>query len=256
MRQSPLLTAGLLALLLGGGALAQAPSPPPGSAPVGSMGGTSVDPSTIQPGLGTQTLPPKDNVAQPLLPSAGGQTQSMAPGVQVECGLDKNRSGCLGPDLRVSPAQAAGAVNMTPANNQATSTPQAPLSPAGSPTTAGSATTGSAVTGRTGTDSAPAGAQDPTNQLRSSRIVGRAVTTVQGDKIGDVEDLLMDASGRVRQVVLGVGGFLGVGERRVAVDYEKLVIKPQTDGTLALNVNMTVQEVKDAPALGGVAAKR
>jgi len=210
------------------------------------MGGTSVDPATIEPGLGSQTPVPRRPDQQPLLPSAEGHSNSKAPSVDVECTLDKNRADCLGQDLRVSPAQAADAVNMTSANTRPTSTQQAPLSPAGSPSMAGSTLSGSAIKGRTGSDPAPAGPQDPTNSLRSSSIVGRAVTNTQGEKLGDVEDLLMDASGRVQQIVLGVGGFLGLGEKHVAIDFDKLVIKPQTDGTMALAVTMAAQEIRDA----------
>ena len=42
------------------------------------------------------------------------------------------------------------------------------------------------------------------------------------EKIGDIEELIVDKSGKVDNVVLGVGGFLGVGEHYVAVPMEKL----------------------------------
>jgi hypothetical protein len=42
------------------------------------------------------------------------------------------------------------------------------------------------------------------------------------ENIGSISDLLMDKSGTVKIAVIGVGGFLGMGEHLVAVPYEKL----------------------------------
>jgi hypothetical protein len=42
------------------------------------------------------------------------------------------------------------------------------------------------------------------------------------EKIGDINDVVLDKSGKVEKVVLGVGGFLGMGEHYVAVAYDKL----------------------------------
>ena len=42
------------------------------------------------------------------------------------------------------------------------------------------------------------------------------------EKIGDVNDVIFDRSGKVSNVILGVGGFLGLGEHYVAVPFDKL----------------------------------
>jgi hypothetical protein len=44
----------------------------------------------------------------------------------------------------------------------------------------------------------------------------------QNDKIGDIKELLMDKSGKIDTVAIGVGGFLGVGEHDVAVKFDQL----------------------------------
>ncbi len=40
-------------------------------------------------------------------------------------------------------------------------------------------------------------------------------------RVGEIEDLLIDGSGQIRAVVIGVGGFLGLGEKSVAVPFEE-----------------------------------
>jgi sporulation protein YlmC with PRC-barrel domain len=59
-------------------------------------------------------------------------------------------------------------------------------------------------------------------QWRASKVIGVNVYNDNNEKIGDIEELIVDKSGKVDQVVLGVGGFLGMGEHYVAVPMEKL----------------------------------
>src|ERR1700694_2056642 len=59
-------------------------------------------------------------------------------------------------------------------------------------------------------------------QWRSSKVIGVNVYNENNEKIGDIEELIIDKSGKVDNVVLGVGGFLGMGEHYVAVPMEKL----------------------------------
>jgi sporulation protein YlmC with PRC-barrel domain len=59
-------------------------------------------------------------------------------------------------------------------------------------------------------------------QWRSSKLIGVNVYNESNDKIGDIQELIVDKAGKVENVVLGVGGFLGMGEHYVAVPMEKL----------------------------------
>ena len=58
-----------------------------------------------------------------------------------------------------------------------------------------------------------------------ANIIGESVYNGTGDnaeKIGDVSDVVFDAGGKAKSVVIGVGGFLGIGAKNVAFDYDKL----------------------------------
>src|SRR4051794_18268563 len=57
---------------------------------------------------------------------------------------------------------------------------------------------------------------------RASKLVGVDVYNEANEKIGDINEVILDKSGKVSNVILGVGGFLGMGEHYVAVSYDKL----------------------------------
>ena len=60
------------------------------------------------------------------------------------------------------------------------------------------------------------------DEWRVSKMAGVKVYNEANENIGSINDLLMDKSGAVKIAVIGVGGFLGMGEHLVAVPYEKL----------------------------------
>jgi len=72
---------------------------------------------------------------------------------------------------------------------------------------------------------APAAAASETSfqgNWRSSKLVGLSVYNESNESLGSINDLLMDKSGNVKAVVIGVGGFLGVGEHLVALPLDKV----------------------------------
>jgi sporulation protein YlmC with PRC-barrel domain len=70
-------------------------------------------------------------------------------------------------------------------------------------------------------------------EWRASKLAGVDVYNEANEKIGDINDVILDRSGKVAKVILGVGGVLGLGERYVAVAFDKLkwVDQPVTSTT-------------------------
>jgi sporulation protein YlmC with PRC-barrel domain len=70
----------------------------------------------------------------------------------------------------------------------------------------------------------PAAASDSSFQgdWRASKVVGVSVYNDNNESLGSINDLLMDNSGNIKAVVIGVGGFLGVGEHLVAIPFDKI----------------------------------
>jgi sporulation protein YlmC with PRC-barrel domain len=71
---------------------------------------------------------------------------------------------------------------------------------------------------------APAAASDSSFQgnWRVSKVVGLSVYNDNNESLGSINDLLTDKDGNIKGVVVGVGGFLGVGEHLVAVPFDKI----------------------------------
>jgi sporulation protein YlmC with PRC-barrel domain len=66
---------------------------------------------------------------------------------------------------------------------------------------------------------------------RASQLDGVDVYNQNNERIGEVDDVLVDKSGKVEAVVIGVGGFLGIGERNVAVPFNALQWQMQDQAT-------------------------
>jgi sporulation protein YlmC with PRC-barrel domain len=60
------------------------------------------------------------------------------------------------------------------------------------------------------------------NQVMASKLIGTTVVGANNESIGDVNDVIVDRNGQVMAVVIGVGGFLGIGEKDVAVQFQQL----------------------------------
>jgi len=70
-------------------------------------------------------------------------------------------------------------------------------------------------------------------EWRASKLAGVEVYNEANEKIGDINEVILDRSGKVANVILGVGGVLGLGEHYVAVAFDKLkwVDQPVTSTT-------------------------
>ena len=86
------------------------------------------------------------------------------------------------------------------------------------------------------------------NEIRASKLIG---TTVQNDankSIGKINEVVLGKDGKVAAVVVGVGGFLGMGEREVAMSYESLCLAQDSNGKFRVVFNATKDPLKAAPA--------
>jgi sporulation protein YlmC with PRC-barrel domain len=87
----------------------------------------------------------------------------------------------------------------------------------------------------------------PEGQWLASLFIGQPVSNEAGERVGDINDLLFDKSGRIVNVVIGVGGFLGIGEKSVAVPYSALSITAGADGKRVVGLAQSKEQLKSAP---------
>jgi sporulation protein YlmC with PRC-barrel domain len=98
-------------------------------------------------------------------------------------------------------------------------------------------------------ESIPLATSKPTQEqtlVSSSAFIGTAVKNLQGEKLGNLQELMIDPqSGRVVYAVLASGGVLGMGEKSVAIPWETLKVGLEKD---ELIVEMDKDKLQSAPA--------
>ncbi|AOG08151.1 MULTISPECIES: PRC-barrel domain-containing protein [Rhizobium/Agrobacterium group] len=67
------------------------------------------------------------------------------------------------------------------------------------------------------------------SQISVSDFMGQAIYTADNQSIGDINDLLVEKDGGIVAAVVGVGGFLGIGEKDVAIPFDKITITREMD---------------------------
>ena len=91
--------------------------------------------------------------------------------------------------------------------------------------------------------------QDAGTVLASRDLIGQTVYAPDDARIGSISDLLVSKDGKnVQGFVIGIGGFLGIGERSVALQMDKLKISPAADGSVKLTMDAKKEELANAPA--------
>ncbi|MFG1378510.1 PRC-barrel domain-containing protein [Xanthobacter autotrophicus] len=89
--------------------------------------------------------------------------------------------------------------------------------------------------------------QQRADQHLASTLIGMSVHGAADENLGEINDLVLDRSGNVSAAVIGVGGFLGVGEKDVAVPFQAVEVTRNTDGKNRLVLRKTKDELKAAP---------
>jgi PRC-barrel domain len=93
-------------------------------------------------------------------------------------------------------------------------------------------------------------APPPTKSVLDKRyilgVLGKDVKSAKGEDMGRIVDVIVDWSGQTRAAIIDFGGFLGVGSRRIAVDWNALHFEPQQKGD-QITLDLTRDQVKAAP---------
>lgn len=88
-----------------------------------------------------------------------------------------------------------------------------------------------------------------TTDWRASRLIGTTMTNMLDEPVGRVEDVVIDSDGKVVAVMVGVGGFLGMGETSVAVGLRHLVITRPDPDHLEVKTSLTREAIEQAASI-------
>ena len=85
-------------------------------------------------------------------------------------------------------------------------------------------------------------------EWRTSKLIGSKVQNKAGESIGDINEIILASDGSAAAAVIGVGGFLGMGEHQVAVQFKSLKIGRDTNGNSVITLDTTKDALKSAPS--------
>jgi sporulation protein YlmC with PRC-barrel domain len=85
------------------------------------------------------------------------------------------------------------------------------------------------------------------DEVRASKLIGAKVVNAANETVGDVNEIVLTKDGKITAVVVGVGGFLGIGEREVAVNFSSMNLKRDQSNNLVVSTNATQESLKAAP---------
>ena len=88
----------------------------------------------------------------------------------------------------------------------------------------------------------------PVGEIRSTDLTGTTVYGAEDAKVGEIGDVVLSGDGNVDAVVIDVGGFLGIGEKEVAVGMDNLAFMADKDGKKYLYTDFTKDQLEAQPA--------
>jgi sporulation protein YlmC with PRC-barrel domain len=162
--------------------------------------------------------------------------------------LKKHMAACLvvtafaaAPALAQTSTTPSGSTDRpTASGSGSTATGSSAMQPTTGATGTGSAATGSSTMSQAGSQGGAMQGQFMTqmqpNQVMASKLIGTRVVSSNNESIGDINDVIVDRNGQAIAAVVGVGGFLGIGEKDVAVPFNSLEFMTAQQAS-AMNAN-------------------
>jgi PRC-barrel domain len=143
--------------------------------------------------------------------------------------------------LMAFPAFAQDATALNPAS------PSAPVENA-APAAAPVATPDSAIPDKTANKgAAPDKLAGLGSEVAASDLLNQKVKNPANETVGDINDLSIGSDGKIAAVIIGVGGFLGMGEKNVSLPYDQLTFSRDANGYLIVTANITKDSLQSAP---------
>ena len=89
--------------------------------------------------------------------------------------------------------------------------------------------------------------KQPANEWSARVFLGETVQNTAGETLGKIHDFVFDCSGRISTAVIAVGGFMGMGEKEVAVPFNALNVRTGSDNKRLIVVSLSAEAIKQAP---------
>ena len=148
----------------------------------------------------------------------------------------------------MAPLAAMAPATTAPADNMAATTDAGKADKPATDTTAQAPATATPDHTKTGAIDRSTLSAMSTDQIRGEDLVGTTVYGANDENVGEIGDVVLTQDGKVDAVIIDVGGFLGIGEKEVAVGMDKLSFMTDADGKKYLYTSFTEEQLNAAPA--------
>ncbi len=174
--------------------------------------------------------------------------------------MERQAAATTDPSMAAGSGAATGAAGsaMAPAAGDTAATGTAPAATGTAPAAGGTMApaAGSSDMAANGGTAAPAGEtmMQSADQYLTTDLVGQDIRSGAGDDaetIGEVSDLVVSDNGMVDAAVVGVGGFLGIGQKNVAVPFGEFQVTPQDGGDPVFVLAASKEQLEQAPTFEG-----
>jgi PRC-barrel domain len=172
-----------------------------------------------------QTPPAMEQPAEPALPSEAVPLDPQVPGEPIPGDSSQMTPGLDQPNPAEPPAQSEAQKSVEPSESAPAPSDSAALS----------------------SDSPQFLSKQERSDWLASNLSGVSVVNAANENIGSITDLITDENGKVIGVLIGAGGFLGIGQKDVAIRFEDLKLARDEKDNVTAMVNITQETLAAAP---------
>lgn len=97
------------------------------------------------------------------------------------------------------------------------------------------------------TEASPFLVKQESSDLLVANLIGQQVVNADNESIGEITDLITDKDGKIVAVLIGAGGFLGIGEKDVAIRYEDIKVTRDENNDLTVMTPLSKDMIAAAP---------
>ncbi|MBF0375725.1 MAG: PRC-barrel domain-containing protein, partial [Alphaproteobacteria bacterium] len=119
-----------------------------------------------------------------------------------------------------------------------------PEGQAATPTTPPEGQAATPITPLDGQAATPQAGVTPEQIANAAELIGKRVVGPGGERLGEIEDVLVDDSGKPQAAIIERGGFLGIGAKQIAIAWPELSLSDDQQNVV---VNMTEDQIAQAP---------
>ena len=92
-----------------------------------------------------------------------------------------------------------------------------------------------------------ANASSYSGQISATQLLNASIKNAANETVGDINDISFGGDGKIAEVIVGVGGFLGMGEKNVSLPFDQLTFAPDGKGDLVVTTSATKESLQAAP---------